>query len=89
MSDANPIVEGLEIMVGRELLRDGAAKAIRERGGLSRGELAQMVETSPVNIWRYEERGRQPRGEAPSGTGVCCVPLSKRTRHDDLGPLVA
>jgi predicted transcriptional regulator len=69
MSDANPIVEGLEIMVGRELLRDGAAKAIRERAGLSRGELAQMVETSPVNIWRYEERGRQPRGEVAKRYG--------------------
>ena len=47
----------------RTLARSGRAKAIRERAGITRDEVARCIGVSAVTIWRWEHARRVPRGE--------------------------
>ncbi len=82
MSATTPIVDGLAISTARQLARDGGGRRIRELAGLSRRELARMVATSEVNVWRWEETGRQPRGQLAVRYGAALSALLKANGED-------
>jgi DNA-binding transcriptional regulator YiaG len=54
--------EGLNLVLLRSLLANGGGRRLRERANLSRSELARMVGTTEVSIWRWEGSHRRPRG---------------------------
>jgi transcriptional regulator with XRE-family HTH domain len=50
----------------RELVRSGEARAIRERAGISRLEVARELGVDESTIWRWEKGATLPRGEVVS-----------------------
>lgn len=53
----------LEVSETRTLVRSGLARTIRERAGLSQGELARALGVSTATLSRWEARERIPRAE--------------------------
>lgn len=47
----------------RELLRNGEARAIRERAGVSRADAAKSVPIAETTLWRWEVGRTVPKGE--------------------------
>jgi DNA-binding XRE family transcriptional regulator len=56
-------LEVVDIARGRELLRSGRAKALRESLHLSRGDIARQLGVDPSTYGRWEEALRTPRAE--------------------------
>ena len=54
--------EVLLVVEARELARSGRATEIRERAGLSKGEMGKAIGVATATVSRWESCQRRPRG---------------------------
>lgn len=71
--------DAIEIAEARELIRTGRAREIRQRSGLSRGEVARDLGVAQSTITRWEDGYRVPRGEVAIRLGRLLRELSGLT----------
>jgi DNA-binding transcriptional regulator YiaG len=60
--------------------RDGTAKAIRERAGLSASEVARLLGVSQPTVSNWENGKRVPRGEPAMKYAELLIELDRRSR---------
>jgi DNA-binding transcriptional regulator YiaG len=53
----------VELVRIRERVRNGSARAIRERAGLSRAEVAEDLGVHETTVQKWEAGERSPRGD--------------------------
>ena len=54
----------MQIVATRQRARDGTARAIRQRAGVTLAEMARTVGVTESTMSRWESGQRNPRGEA-------------------------
>lgn len=68
-SVSDPTSALVDLVRARHLCRTGEARALRQRAGLSQGEMATAIGVATPTVQRWEVNDRSPHGEAGSAYG--------------------
>ena len=66
--DVMPQFDAVEIARGRDLIRTGLGRSIRERAGLSQSELARSLGVDSGTVSKWEAGERSPRARRHNDT---------------------
>lgn len=79
MTANKPAVDLDGVLVARMLCRTGEARSLRKLFNMSLGDVAELVDTSAVNVSRWERGLRVPHGPGAARYGRLLDRLSEMT----------
>ena len=78
----DPTTALVDLVRARRMGRTGEARALRQRAGLSQGEIAATVGVSTPTVQRWELGERSPHGEPGSAYGRLLAQLQEVVGRD-------